>query len=593
MYVLATAGHVDHGKSTLVRTLTGMEPDRFAEEQRRGLTIDLGFAWTRIGERQLAFVDVPGHERLVPTMLAGVGSVPAVVFVVAADGGWMPQSQEHLDALDALDVRHGLLVVSRCDLADPGAALRQARERLGETSLRGVEDVAVSAVADPQLLGLRDALARLVDRLPEPDVEGPMRLWVDRVFTVKGAGTVVTGTLSAGTLRRGDRLQLADGRELQVRGLQSLGRSHSTVQALARVAVNLRGTSVEELTRGDALITPGSHRSTRLVDVRRSAAGRDLPTHALLHLGTAQVSVRVRPLDALTARLQLAAELPLRIGDLGLLRDPGRRQVLTGVRVLDVDPPALGRRGAAAARARQLAAYRSEPDAAAELERRQVVRRADLVAMGIPAAQAAALPGADAQWAIDPRHLEWLRTQLARLVGERRGTHPLEDGVQVEVVRQALGLPAQRLVADLVRSPLALVAGRVIDTRYGASAALPPPVARSVEQLREQLRRAPYAAPDAQQLRDLGLGARELAAAVRVGALAKIAEGIYLAPEALRDALTPLRQLPQPFTSSQARQAWGTTRRVALPLLERLDQLGATRRLPDDTRLLSDQPEPG
>src|SRR5882724_5171978 len=159
MQVIATAGHVDHGKSALVRALTGMEPDRWAEERRRGLTIDLGFAWTKLpGGQRVAFVDVPGHERFVPNMLAGLGPVPAVLFVVAADGGWMPQSAEHLAAIDAQRVRHGLLVVSRADVADPGPALRRAAAELAATSLGAVEALAVSAVTGAGLPELRDAL---------------------------------------------------------------------------------------------------------------------------------------------------------------------------------------------------------------------------------------------------------------------------------------------------------------------------------------------------------------------------------------------------------------------------------------------------
>src|SRR5579859_2795868 len=176
--VIATAGHVDHGKSALVRALTGMEPDRWAEERRRGLTIDLGFAWTTLPDGQrLAFVDVPGHERFVPNMLAGVGPVPAVLLVVAADGGWMPQSAEHLAAIDAVGIRHGLLAVTRSDLADPGPATRQALERIAGTSLGTVEAVPVSAVTGTGLPELRLALARLMAALPVPDPEAPVRLW--------------------------------------------------------------------------------------------------------------------------------------------------------------------------------------------------------------------------------------------------------------------------------------------------------------------------------------------------------------------------------------------------------------------------------
>src|SRR5580700_1151600 len=182
MQVIATAGHVDHGKSTLLRALTGMDPDRWAEEKRRGLTIDLGFAWLRLpsGER-IAFVDVPGHERFVPNMLAGVGPVPAVLFMVAADEGWMPQSAEHLAVLDALGIRRGLLVITRSDLADPGPALSEAGRLIAASSLGQVEALAVSAVTGEGLPALIDALARLAGRLPEPDPGAPLRLWVDQV----------------------------------------------------------------------------------------------------------------------------------------------------------------------------------------------------------------------------------------------------------------------------------------------------------------------------------------------------------------------------------------------------------------------------
>src|SRR4051812_6693158 len=207
MHVVATAGHVDHGKSTLVRALTGMEPDRYEEERRRGMTIDLGFVWTTLpGGEVVAFVDVPGHERFVGNMLAGVGPVPAVLLVVAADEGWMPQSAEHLDALDALGVQHGLLAVTRADLADPAPAMESARAHIARTSLGQVEAVAVSGETGAGLDQLRAALDRLVAALPPPDLTAPVRLWIDRAFTVRGAGTVVTGTLAAGSIRTGDPL---------------------------------------------------------------------------------------------------------------------------------------------------------------------------------------------------------------------------------------------------------------------------------------------------------------------------------------------------------------------------------------------------
>ncbi|WDZ88148.1 GTP-binding protein [Micromonospora cathayae] len=235
-----------------MRALTGMEPDRWAEERRRGMTIDLGFAWTGLPSGEtVAFVDVPGHERFVSNMLAGVGAVPAALVVVAADEGWMPQSAEHLAALDALGVTHGVLAVTRADLADPGPALARARAEIAASSLGSVEAVAVSGVTGVGLSGLRGALDRLVGRLPAAVVDAPVRLWVDRSFTVRGAGTVVTGTLGAGRLRVGDRLEVAGVAEpVRVRGLHALGVARERVDAVARVAVNLRGVPRERVGRG-------------------------------------------------------------------------------------------------------------------------------------------------------------------------------------------------------------------------------------------------------------------------------------------------------------------------------------------------------
>ena len=310
MQVIATAGHVDHGKSALVRALTGMEPDRWAEERRRGLTIDLGFAWTTLpGGDRVAFVDVPGHERFVPNMLAGVGPVPAVLFVVAADGGWMPQSAEHLAAVDAVGIRHGLLAVTRCDLADPGPARRQALGWLSRTSLGAVQAVAVSAVTGAGLPELRDALARLVAALPVPDPAAPVRLWVDRSFSIRGAGTVVTGTLPAGTLTAGQELLLTPSlRPARIRGLESMNEPVTSATGVTRVAVNLRGVPADVPARGMALIEAGRWTLTRLLDVRLAldgpgmpaaagaapAAGRTLPPEMALHVGSARTRARVR-----------------------------------------------------------------------------------------------------------------------------------------------------------------------------------------------------------------------------------------------------------------------------------------------------------
>ncbi|MGA4684767.1 selenocysteine-specific translation elongation factor [Micromonospora sp. AB353] len=580
MFVVATAGHVDHGKSTLVRALTGMEPDRWAEERRRGMTIDLGFAWTTLPSGgTIAFVDVPGHERFVPNMLAGVGPVPAALIVVAADEGWMPQSAEHLAALDALGVSYGLLAVTRADLADPGPAAARARTEIAATSLGAVEAVPVSAVTGVGLPELRAALDRLTARLPDPARDAPVRLWVDRAFTVRGSGTVVTGTLGGGRLRVGDELELAaTGEAVRVRGLHSLGVAHTDVEAVARVAVNLRGLPRDRVGRGDALLTPGRFGRTDLLDVRLSGdPAADLPATLTLHVGAAAVPARVRPLGPDTARLRLVRPLPLLIGDRALLRDPGRHHVAGGVTVLDVDPPPLRRRGAAAARAAVLAGLDGRPDLPGELRRRRLVRAGDLTRMGVaPAATPVA-----GQWLADPEHWRDLGRRLTEEVTRYAAEHPLAAGVPVDVLRHRLDLPDRALVTALLRPPLRLRDGLVTAAGQGT---LPDPVARAVDRVRAEYGDRPFQAPEAHHLADLGLGPREIGAAVRAGALLKLAENVVLLPGAPDDAVRVLAGLPQPFTLSAARQALGTTRRVAVPLLELLDRRGATRRLPDDAR---------
>lgn len=541
MHVLTTAGHVDHGKSALVRALTGMEPDRWAEERRRGMTLDLGFAWTRIGADTLAFVDVPGHERFVSTMLAGAGPVPAALIVVAADEGWMPQTAEHVAALDALGLRHAVVAVSRSDLAGPGAVVADVTERLRRTAIEPTAVVPVSAASGAGLDELRSSLRALVAALPQPDTTAPVRLWVDRAFTVRGSGTVVTGTLPSGTLQVGDEVALGD-RTVRVRALQSLGEEVTVAAAVARVAVNLRGVEPSDVRRGDALVTPGAWPWTETVDVRLTEG--DIPKQLTLHVGSAAVPVHVRQLAGDLVRLRLRRPLPLQVGDRGLLRDPGQHRVVAGVTVLDAEPPPLQGRGAAAGRGRDL----DRPDANAALAARTERDRRD---------------------------------RLVALVAEHARARPLETGPVVTVVCRELGLAHEAELAAVVQYPLLVQGGRVVDT---SRPLLPAAVAAAVETVRQELEQDPFVAPGADRLAGLGLGPRELAAAERVGALLRVAPGVVLLPDADLRASELLAALPGPFTVSDARAALGTTRRVAVPLLEHLDRRGLTRRGPDDRR---------
>jgi selenocysteine-specific elongation factor len=616
MQVIATAGHVDHGKSALVRALTGMEPDRWAEERRRGLTIDLGFAWATLEGQRLAFVDVPGHERFVPNMLAGVGPVPAVLFVVAADGGWMPQSAEHLAAIDAMGIKHGLVAITRSDLADPAAATRQALDQIASTSLGAVEAVPVSAVTGAGLPELRAALGRLAAALPASGADDPVRLWVDRSFTIRGSGTVVTGTLPAGTVATGQELLLTPSlRPVRIRALESLGEQVAQVTGVARVAVNLRGLASSIPARGMALITPGRWTLTTILDVRLHLPADQrpadhLPAQLTLHVGSARTTARIRPLRpasapadapagtstsagavdaAVFARLTLREPLPLHVGDRILLRDPGAAiPLILGATVLDVAPPPLTRRGAAAAAATELSTWPDTPTATHLLHRHHFLRASALRAMGIPDLPA---PVA-ADWLADPDYWTSLRRELAAVVLTHAQRNPLAPGMPIEAARSALRLPGRALVEALAQAPGPVGATAGVLYRRTSQRpdqapfanSLPPRIMAAVQAVLADLRGNPFAAPDAGRLRELGLDNKAIAAAARAGLLLRITDQIVLAPGTDKAAAQVLARLPQPFTTAEARQALGTTRRVAIPLLEYLDRARITERLPDDRR---------
>jgi selenocysteine-specific elongation factor len=611
VHVIATAGHVDHGKSMLVRALTGMEPDRWEAEQRRGMTIDLGFAWTTLPSGEaVAFVDVPGHERFITNMLAGAGPAPAVMFVVAADGGWMPQSAEHLAAIDALGVRHGILVVTRADLADPAPALRQAALKVADTSLGGMEAVAVSALTGQGLPDLAAALGRLAGRLPQPDPRGGVRLWLDRVFAIKGSGTVVTGTLQAGTVRAGDELTATPSmRTLRVRGVQSLGSPAPQVSGVARVALNLRGASTRELRRGMALIQAGRWTVASVIDVGLTPPPQPpgtirLPSRLTLHIGAARAVARVRMLGSRFARLSLDHPLPLHVGDRVLLRDPGAApdhgggRPIFGATVLDVSPPRLRGNGAAAAAERELASWPQPPATPDLLRRHRLLSASTASAMGLSGLP----PPVSGEWLADPGHWQRLRQLLAAAVAAQAERDPLAPGLAVDAARAELGLPDRDLVEALAAWRASGTAAEPIDASGGylrravggptraAQPRLPAPVADAVEAVLADLADAPFRAPDAERMRELGLDTRAAAAAERAGLLHRLPGNVLLAPNAPERAARILASLPQPFTAAEARRALGTSRRVVIPLLEWLDREGVTRRLRDDRRTMREPP---
>lgn len=586
MQVVATAGHVDHGKSTLIRALTGTDPDRLAEEKKRGLTIDLGFAWTQLPSgRGVSFVDVPGHERFLGNMLAGVGPAPIVCFVVAADDGWQAQSADHRDAIAALGIDQGILVVTRADLAPDRVDEVRSRMRseFAGTGLEDAPDVAVSATTGEGLDELRELLDVALDAARVPSGAQRVRLWVDRSFTIDGSGTVITGTLAAGTLRRGEHLEVAGiGRRQPaiVRGLQSRGEQVDRLGPVSRAAVNLRGVAADGIGRGDALLTPGAWWLTDTVDVRLvSGLGlRQGPGDLVAHIGTAAVPVHTRPFNDEHARLTFARRLPIAVGDRIVLRSSGARTVHAGVTVLDVDPPGLLRRGAGARRAAALSRLPEGGDVRAEVARRGAMDVGALHRMGVrvppdlPQGVRRAGPTL-----VDEGALQRWGAQLAQRVHAHRQSDALSRGLPRKAAVDALSLPLPH-VLDLVIAAAGLVeaGGWIQDPRQAGSLG---PAEAAVAALERSLSESPFRAPEADELRELGLAAPHLAAAARQGRLLRLPDDVILLPSAPALAMRDLARLPQPFTTSQARQALGTTRRVAIPLLEHLDARGWTRRV--------------
>lgn len=581
MYVVATAGHVDHGKSTLVRALTEMDPDRWEEEKRRGLTIDLGFAWTTLPSgADVAFVDVPGHEKFLGNMLAGVGPAPVVLFVVAADEGWQAQSTDHRDALRALGVKHGIIALTRSDRATVDRTA-EIRTQLAGTPLADAPIIPVSAPTGEGIAALRQVLDEVLAAAPAPDEQAPVRLWVDRAFSVKGAGTVVTGTLSAGTLRVGDSLKVAAAggeRDVEIRGLHSENRAQDSLGPVTRAAVNLRGADAADIHRGDVLLTPGAWCLVDHLDVRRTFGAEldGLPDNLVVHTGTAGVEAHLRPLSADFARISLAHPQPLRLLDRFVVRSPGGRHVVAGVETVDLRPPELNRRGAARRRAEDLSAQHSFRDPATYLRRVGFARVDDLARDGFTTAAPPQGIIAFRDWWIAASQVTRWKHALTDALHAHAAAHPLAPGMPRKAAMDALGLQEEGLLG------LAIAAAKVESSegvlRLPGQRADLGAAERGVVAIEERLKAEPFVAPEADDLTELGLGPKELAAAERAGRLLRLKQGIVLLPSAPEEARRRLAELEQPFTLSAARKALGTTRRVAIPLLEYLDAQRITRR---------------
>ena len=616
MYVIGTAGHVDHGKSTLVHALTGIDPDRLQEEKDRGMTIDLGFAWLTLPSgKEVSIVDVPGHERFIKNMLAGVGAIDLALLVIAADEGVMPQTREHLAILDLLGIGHGAVVLTKRDLVDDEwleLVEHDVRELVDSTALEAAPILAVSATTGAGLPDLLAAIDRLLESTPIRRDAGRPRLPIDRVFTIAGFGTVVTGTLVDGTLKVGQEVEvLPQGVRTRIRGLQSHRTKVESIGPGTRVAANLAGVATDELHRGDVVTLPGWLRPTVAADVRlRLVSDLAAPLkhnasctfHSLTTEGPAKVRLLgqpdLKPGESGWAQLRLEAPVALCAGDSFILRSS--TGTIGGGTVVDAYPkrhkrfhsPTLNRLAA-------LEQGSPEDKVLETIEKLQAVEMGALLKAGtvpeadakvavaaLTAAQRAVLLGrAASPTAVLVTAIAWQRLveSASAALNEHHRQFPLRTGMAKEELRSRLRLPS-RAAADAVD----LMAQQGIIAERGAAVALPghsvtftPAQEQQAAALLQKLDRQPFT-----PLPELGVTDPDLVLAlVEQGRLVRLAEDVCFPTatfDAMLDRVKTHLTANGKVTVAEVRDMFSTSRKYAIAFMEYLDHLHITRRVGDD-----------
>ena len=626
--ILGTAGHIDHGKTALVKALTGVDTDRLEEERRRGISIELGFAELRLGDARFGIVDVPGHERFVKNMLAGAGGIDLVVLVVAADEGVMPQTREHLDILDFLEVRRGIVALTKSDLVDEESreiAELDVDEALGGTCLEGARVIPVSSVTGEGIDELKRELAELAAGVDARSDSGPYRLPIDRVFTMEGFGTVVTGTGFAGSVRVGDRLELLpSGREVRVRRIQTHGQDGEVAAAGQRTALAIHGVAKEDVRRGDQLVSPGSLGIASMIDVRVRVSPRwTRPLRnrerVRFHLGSAEDLARIVLLDRdelepgadCLAQIRLETPVVPALGDRFVLRSYSPLHAMAGGTIVDPHPTKHRR-------------YR--PDELEALERREgggpvailleTVGTAGLVGVKTKdLVDATSMTREDVAEALErEREIGTLRiaangrifaADAWRIAGNRlvhegkrfRDRHPLRWGATREELRQAAGITASAAVLGELIDELAQageIEVRRDRVRVGGGDVVFEGAARAECDRIESIYREGGPSPPLLEEVLATAGDRHLAeevvgALADIGRLERVTAELFIHEEAMRRYRESMRSLAAAdgtFTVAGLRDALGISRKYAVPVLEYFDTLKETRRDGDVRRIM-------
>lgn len=579
MPLIGTAGHVDHGKSTLVQRLTGRDPDRWDEEKRRGLTIDLGFAWADLGDGvEASFVDVPGHERYLKNMLAGVEAIDVALFVVAANEGWMPQSEEHLGVLDLLNVSSGVVALTKSDLVDAETleiATLEVAERLADTSLQGAEILAVSSVSGAgieDLAGCLRDLARGVEHR-----SGRPRLWVDRVFTISGTGTVVTGSLLGGPVALGETMEIyPTGEVSRIRSIQSHEQAVETVEPWRRVALGLTGVSTDQIERGSMLGQPGNWTASPRFSctLRPARYLTEIPVRGAYqaHIGSGAQNAVIERMSDGYAVIRLQRPVPMAMGDRFIIRDSGRRIVAGGGQVLDPRPGA-GRVAIEASKSLDV-------DETFDRRATQLLNlRGVDTAENLWADSDGGRPESGVEVAghfLTEQTLKAYREQAIELVEAEHRSKPLHDGISLATLAEKIGvdLPLATAVVDQA-SDLELRGPNVAKHDHRPRLQDQMVDAWDVAQIELQ---SGLAVPPASEL---GLAPEAIHLLVRAGELVRVGSDFVFLPAQIDNIVAAIGALDQPFAVGDAKAALGLSRKYVMPILEWLDSNNYTSRRGD------------
>ncbi len=607
MFVIGTAGHVDHGKSALVKALTGIDPDRLREEKERGLTIDLGFAWLRLPSgREVSIVDVPGHERFIKNMLAGVGGIDLALLVIAADEGVMPQTREHLGILDLLRITRGILVITKKDLVDDEwleLVNTEVEEVVKGTTLAGAPVVAVSSVTGDGLSSLVSTLDSLLESMPQKKDVGRPRLPIDRVFTMSGFGTVVTGTLIDGHLSIGQEVEVVPcGFRSRIRGLEMHRRRIETAMPGSRVAINLAGVARGDLGRGDVVTIPGWLKPTTAIDVRLRLmpdCKRPLVHNApvAFYTGSSEVMGRIRllereelePGETTWAQIKLSQPVAVVRGDYFIIRSP--ETTIGGGEV--IDPYARRHRRFHRATIQRLAAMETESPEEVLLGTLEITEPCELEALAsrcslkLEEAEAIveALASEERIIILGARNILYSSQGWRRLVERAqlvvKSYHhqfPLRTGIPKEELRSRLKIPSE-VVQRLVQDGVLIEEGAVVRLP-SHQIQLTEEQQGMVDAFLSSLAKSPYSPPG-----DISILPELLGVLIEQGKVVKVSQNVVFSAHAYEEMVRQVTEYIKSrgrITVAEVRDLFKTSRKYALALMEHLDEQKITRRVGDE-----------